>query len=233
MLFLINGPLKEGRGVKVRSERAVTGVLTISSRPTVLRVVRDVLGGSKRLIAGMDGPLGVGVRRLRHCSLVLLSVVVPKVSNFRLYGEVEVLISYPVLFLATGARRGDLMGKLSLKTSSCVSGPFKIVRLQTEVGTRLEERRERRSIQVILKEIYVRVSRGGLLVGSGRLPLAGTRCRVYRFLTGGEKRIFSGRRVLRTIFNFSGRDGSDAVVARVGGVETGFTSCGCAPVGAI
>lgn len=180
------------------------------------------------------GTSSMSVGGLRFCSLVLLSIVVPNASKFRFYGRVEGVMSYPVLFLATGALRRSVLFKLNVNTSSCVAGPFHVRRLHTHITTRLHERGERRRDALSFRpSVEFSLSTGMLCISRRPIPLAGDRCSVYRCLTGGQKRIFAGRRVCRTIFKFSKVNSGSAVSARVGGVHTGLRRFGVDPVDAM
>lgn len=214
-------------------EYVVTAVLVVSSSQPVLRLMGGKLRGSKRAIAVRASATRIPLRKLGKCGLVVLSVVVPSVSKFACYNGVHSLISYPVLFLATGAVRESVASNLKLKTSSCLAGPFHVTRLHTEMRTRLHHRRERQRISLAFSQVGVSLSTGRLLISGVPIPLAGDRCLVYRCLTNGEKRIFSGGRVCRTIFPFCKCNSNSAVSARVGGVESGFRRTNIRPVMAI
>lgn len=211
----------------------VARVLTVSSSQRVLTIVGGTLLQRKCRIATLRSPLRLRRSGLNECRLVLLSIVVPNVSKFSLYHEVHRGISYPVLFLATGARRGSMVAKLNTNKSSCVAGPFKVKRLQTEITTRVQQRGERGARAVYVKRIHFSVRREGVCIRRRRLIFAGTRCAVYRFLTLGRKRMFSGRQVLRRMFKFSKSDGDSTVARRMGGVHTGFRGFKVGPVRAI
>lgn len=75
----------------------------------------------------------------RSFSLFVLSLVLPNVSNFRVYGEVHRGGGAPVLVISTGGSSVSGVEKLKLNTSSCIAGPFSPSRLITEMGTRLTE----------------------------------------------------------------------------------------------
>lgn len=211
----------------------VTTVLVVSSRQTVLRLIGGKLQGSKRFIATCASTTRMPLSGLGECSLVVLSVVVPSMSNFSCYSGVHSLMSYPVLFLATGAVRRSVAFKLNLKTSSCLAGPFHVTRLQTEMGTRLQHRHERQRATVAFSHVGVSLSTGRLQMSGAPITLAGDRCLVYRCLTEGGKRMFSGRRVCRTIFDLRNSDSGSAVSARVGGVQSGLGGLSVRPVTAI
>lgn len=73
-------------------------------------------------------------------SITVLSIVVPNVSNFRIYGRLEGHGNkVKVVVLSTGARRVSGMAKLVLNTSSCIAGPFSPDRLLTEISSLCEE----------------------------------------------------------------------------------------------
>ncbi len=71
-----------------------------------------------------------------HCSLYILSIVVPGGSNFRLTRRVHrVGARVPVVFLATGGLGRSVFSKFGVNTSSCVAGPFSVRRLIFHVRT--------------------------------------------------------------------------------------------------
>lgn len=114
-------------------------VLIISSSRSVMQLVARDLGfrrfGAVRTCSkgGTFCCLGRG-----GVSFIILSVVVPRVSNFRIYQGVEDRCGVPVLLLDTHDESVSGVVKLRVKTSSCVAGPFDVRRLASQVGTRFE-----------------------------------------------------------------------------------------------
>lgn len=78
----------------------------------------------------------------RRFSLFVLSLVLPKMSKFRVYGGVHRVGGAPVLVISTGGSSVSGVHKLKLKTSSCIAGPFSPDRLMTHIGTRLTQCRQ-------------------------------------------------------------------------------------------
>lgn len=68
--------------------------------------------------------------------MLMTSIVVPHVSNFRVMHHVHRSSgTAPMLFLATQSTVGSMMGKFRLKTGSCLGGPFNVRRLVMHLGT--------------------------------------------------------------------------------------------------
>lgn len=134
----------------------------------------------------------------RTFSLVLLSVVLPNQSNFRVYHAVHTAGSVPVLVMSTQRRSVSGVHNLNLNTSSCVIGPFDPGRLMTQIGNRLTQCRRlasHRARHSILHCKSLRVSRDNrhIFIGKGRITLPGGRFRLLLFFTGGPSVIFDGR----------------------------------------
>lgn len=140
-------------------------------------------------------------------SVVLLSLVLPGVSNLRIYQRVHGADSIPVVVLATGSSRVSGILKLRLNTSSCIAGPFSGQRLITHMGTGLEERTSpiitppRRSSagRVGVNTLVVRRSTCVISGHKMRVRLARHRFRLLRCLTGRVNRIVAQRRLLRAM----------------------------------
>lgn len=135
--------------------------------------------------------------------LILLSVVLPKRSKLRVLGGLggsSGAGSVPIVVIATGNSRCSGMMKLSSKTSSCIAGPFNVVRLVSEVGTMLEEDKGRRS-GAGLSINKVDLSAGGRRMGMSKrgIMLALGRFRLLRGLVHGRKVILAESRLLARV----------------------------------
>lgn len=116
-------------------------------------------------------------------SLVLLSIVVPGGSNFRIYERVQGISSVPVVVIATEKRSFRQVVNLSVKTSSCVIGPFSPNRIVTHVQTVLQQLSRassggsRRGL-CIRRGLRVQLSRFVMGITKRRIRLAGGRVRL-------------------------------------------------------
>lgn len=90
------------------------------------------------------------------------------------------------------------MGKLGVKTSSCVLGPFSRRRLLTEVRTILEEARSRRKV-LSFGNLMLGPGSCRLLFRSGRVLLAPGRFTVVKLFLKGQGGIFSESRFVISI----------------------------------
>lgn len=131
-------------------------------------------------------------------SVVISSVLVPRVSKLRLYGRVGDGVSFsrlPLVLLSTGASAKAGVGNLGGNTSMCVRGPFSVRRLGTRVGDILRGERGVRGgfVRSPLRccGLGGRASdRGTLFVGGlGRLVLRGVSSR--RFSVSGVTSSFT------------------------------------------
>lgn len=142
----------------------------------------------------------LGVRRC-DCTLILLSLVLPKVPNRTILRRVQGGKGLPIVILATGSDLSRGMRILADKTSSCVAGPFRVERILTEIRMRLHRgRRGRTRRRRALSFGSVMLGEGAfrIRVTKGVLPgVAGRRFTVLRLLLGGPGRIFDGRSVFR------------------------------------
>lgn len=165
--------------------KLLTSVLVIRSRGGVSGLVRVTLSQRKRgasyIFSNRDY---TSILRGGRFSLVLLSIVLPGVDNFRLVSCVG-NFSAPMVFVATGSSVSSEICKLGLKTSSCVAGPFGVSRLRTEISTMLQECG---GTGAGLDFGSVMVSAGSEVIAGGkmRVSLALGRCRVLLlFMHGG------------------------------------------------
>lgn len=175
----------------MRSRQGVERLLVCALRAA--KFGTEKFNGNGRLV----GTLGRRVPRL-----VLLSVVLPKTSNcavLRRLGDVPSMGSIPMVVIATGRTRFSGMGNLRNKTSSCVAGPFNVVRFITEMGTILEQDTHRgrsgrlRCSRLCLgmKHRRIRCQRRGISLAQGRFRLL--RC----LLRGGKLIVAEGRVLYR------------------------------------
>lgn len=112
----------------VRSRRTVTSLRGSCLRLSKFRI--RVYGEKSAKLAHTLG---------RRFSLVVLSLVLPRISNFSVYERMERRGGAPVVVMSTGGSSVSGVENLKLKTSSCVAGPFDPDRLMTEIGTRVSE----------------------------------------------------------------------------------------------
>lgn len=176
-------------------------MLVTSSRDSVISVLNDFFrDGNFHILPTFGNTRTLGRIRGRP-SVVLLSVGVPKASKLRIYGHVHSRVSYPVLFLATQVRSASGMGNFAINNSSCVIGPFSLIRLRTQIHTRLHQRTQRgfRTRIGFSNSLAVSCSRHYLFFNSGHVNLTGGRFSVIRLLSRDPKRIFSGRQVCRHV----------------------------------
>lgn len=105
----------------------------------------------------------------------------------------------PVVVLATGDDRCSAIMNLSDKTSSCVPGPFHVVRLVSEVHTLLEEARSSNTRRCQAKGLCIYPSERVTAMSGGGMGLALGRCRMLYLLLGGDKAMLSEARLLGRI----------------------------------
>lgn len=174
--------------------RSSVGVSTL--RRSCLRTGSFRIGATTSNVGNLSLTLG------RSFSLILLSVVLPKVSKLGIYAGLERGGSVPVVVMDTGHSSVSGVGKLNFNTSSCVIGPFSPNRLITEIVTRVGECRELASGSRSINSGYraVRVDNLGLsngtehtFISSARLTLAGGRFSLLCFLTTDPSAICDGR----------------------------------------
>ncbi len=140
--------------------------------------------------------------RLRLPSLVLLSVVLPNRSNLSILGGLHsaaTATSLPIVLLATGKDRCSGIINLSDKTSSCIAGPFNVVRLLTQVGTVLHHTRGAgpsvtRRFRV--NRLCMYPTRRTIEIGNDRISLACGRFRLLRLLLRGRSMILAHSQLL-------------------------------------
>lgn len=107
------------------------------SGPSVLTFIEGRLAARCSILATVGKVRTLTTLSGRCIGLIIDSMVVPRVSNFRLYGAVGSSLDcdrVPIMLLATGAGVRSGVRKLRLKTSTCVRGPFSIRCLLTGVS---------------------------------------------------------------------------------------------------
>lgn len=130
---------------------------------------------------------GTGTKR---CSVVLLSLVLPGVSNLRMYRRVHRFSGIPVVVLATGKRSVSGVLNLRCKTSSCIAGPFGVLRIGTHVGTVVHHTNDGRSGRrgtgaIRIKRLGLSYRKHHMFVSKGRVGLATGRFSILRLLMFG------------------------------------------------
>lgn len=196
------------KGARFWEKVGVGGVLMMSSRGPVSSVVGFGLAGrncSIRATCSNRRTLG-RIRRISP-SLVVLSLVLPGVSNLRITHRIHGARSVPVVVIATGSTRVSGILNLRVNTSSCIAGPFSGHRLITHIGTGLEHRttitgtapRRRGSSSVRVNDLAVRPRTCIISGGNRGVRLARHRFRLLCCLTGRVNRIVAHRRLLRAI----------------------------------
>lgn len=129
----------KGRGTRVIALTRANGsiVLVIRSRGSVHRFVTHRLTRACRILRTRGKGMTLSLIHGGAIGLVVDSIVVPVVSNFRLYGRVGGSIGIdrvPFVLLATRRGLRSHLGKLGSKTSTCVRGPFSVRLLATRIN---------------------------------------------------------------------------------------------------
>lgn len=193
-------------GMRAGGRSGAVGVLVISSSGSVIRLLDVCIGGRNcrirhtcgkgRTVAG----LGAGP----SVNLVVLSVVVPRVSNLTIIERIEGSDRVPMLVLSTGASSLSGVRNLVRNTSSCIAGPFGPLRIVTHIGSLLHH--DRRSIggsrpsRVRVNPLVVGgSSRRIRAIANGSVRLATLRFNVLCLLTDRPGEMFSTSRVFRHI----------------------------------
>lgn len=194
------------------------GVLVISSIVSGILLLGILLAGRGFTVTATDGKQRT-LRRIRGRgpSLILLSMVVPSVDNFRMtrrLGSGPGATSVPVVFLATLGDATSVIGKFRINTGSFVSGPFGGRRLVVHIARRVSlmttgqlvldgARRLRHAVtkhsglcSIVTRSLHSPVKSVGVILGVLvlGLPSRGVNTRVCRLLavTGRAARsIFS------------------------------------------
>lgn len=182
-------------------ENSIVGLFILRSSTTVKVNLSCSLGGRKCSMA-ITGGIGSTCRVLggRAFSLCVLSLALPSNDNCSMYHRVGGSNSFPMVFLATCSSRIGIIVNLSLKTSSCVSGPFEVGRLLTEVGDILHECDGSSPSKIMdINSVGMGAGRTGICGGNTRVVLATVRCGLLLVFVGGEKGILSERHLLRSV----------------------------------
>lgn len=132
-VFCRPGPTTTGAVLIVRSRTRAHGVFLGYLRFRKFRTLKTDSNAAKMTLT-----------RRRRPSLMIYSVVVPSVSNCKILSTLHGApraTTVPLVFLATGIAVTSLHQNVSLKTSSCLAGPYAIRRFLTTVGAHLRHRR--------------------------------------------------------------------------------------------
>lgn len=179
----------------------VCGMLMYSSRGSVMSTVDVCLADSNCRMVPTQGKLRtLSVMGRGSIRLILVSVVVPIVSNVRTVIRVEGVSGIPIVLLATGDRSASGMLKLAIKTSSCIAGPFGPMRLRTEIGSRVEEcvllnTNGADTKGLMVNNVRLSSGSGAIAISNRTTGLAHARCSVLGLLVRRPNRICSPGRV--------------------------------------
>lgn len=176
-------------------------VCVIRSSASVERLRSCTVGDDKCRIRDFnrDGDF-FGTYATRVPRLMVLSIVLPsfsKLSILRGVHESTIAGGIPIVLIATGKDRVSGIGNLSVNTSSCVAGPFSILRLVSEIHTVLHEYSisSERSMVGLNRVIFS--SSGRVMADyNRRYGLAFGRCRLLGCLLGGGKVTLAHRGVV-------------------------------------
>lgn len=175
-------------------------MLVVRSRREITRLLGEKLRRSNcRIIITFSKVVKLQVFGSGAFRLVVSSVVLPGLSNFRLSGRVEgVGPTVPVLVLATLKSASSGLRKFSTNTSSCVIGPFSFERLGTHVGmllghsTRGVQRMPRR---LVCTSLGVGLGDGAMCEGRYRVGLSPGRCGLLICVMRGTRHMLDHMRV--------------------------------------
>lgn len=177
-------------------------MLVISSRRHVQELLGLCLRGSNcRATRTRSNAATIRVVLGGRCSLILLSVVLPKVANVRMTGIIHGRGRVPVVVVATHNRRGGHMRNFLSKTSSCVIGPFDPERIVLHITTVLGQAgpSRSRSDAVRCPVLGVFPSTEGILMSRITVGLAPGRFRLLLCLSGSPRGVFAERILLGRI----------------------------------
>lgn len=118
-----------------------TQLLITSSRPAVLSLLyADLQRTNFRIITTHSNSRSLDLTHRRQPSILVLSIVVPKRSNFRIMSALHNRkLGTPILFLATHSTATSGMQNLAINNSSCIAGPFDLSRIRTHIHTLLHQ----------------------------------------------------------------------------------------------
>lgn len=132
-------PVAPSMGIMV--DRSRCAILIISSIISGILLLGILLAGRGFGIVATNGKGRTLSRTIgTHPSLVLLSIVVPRVGNFRItrqLGTSPRARRVPVVFLATLGAATSVIGNFGMNTGSFVSGPFGGRRLIVHIARRV------------------------------------------------------------------------------------------------
>lgn len=158
------------------SSKGEISVLITRSGATLQSCLQDTLRGQCG-ISATQGKRRTCYRTVgRRPSLILASVIVPKVSKVRLYhgvGRGSQASTVKIVLLATRGLRGCRMSKCHIKTSTCMTGPFSLRILFSHVSGLITQRGgvrggDRPVGRVPVSRITIRGSRSLFLIGYAR-----------------------------------------------------------------
>lgn len=137
-------------------------------------------------------------------STILLSVVLPSASNLTVVHHLHtshLATAIPVVVLATGSARLSGIVTLSNNTSSCLAGPFSLVRLTDHYHTLLHHNNVIGRTDSILdiNSVILSPDRHRIAITNRPLGLALHRFSLLRCLVHGPNIIFAHRSLLRDI----------------------------------
>lgn len=121
----------------LRRGPTTSAVLLIRSGRRLLTLVIHLLRNGCRVLGTTGKARTLRVLTGRRISLVISSIVVPRVSNVRLYHQIGARFRayrVPLVLLATGADSRSRIRKCRSKTSNCVYGPLHLSILFTGVS---------------------------------------------------------------------------------------------------
>lgn len=169
-------------------------MLIISSRTEVERVVEGCTRFRNfRIRRTISNVRTVRVYHGRSFSLVVVSIVVPRLSNFSTYERVEGFGGAPVVVLSTENRRCSGVRNFRLNDSSCIIGPFSPGRLVVHIGTMVGHSRNTRGRSGIggsmfaCRNLSISFSTEVIAVSNGEVRVAPGRCRLFFCVMGGGK----------------------------------------------
>lgn len=164
---------------------------------------------------------------LCRCSYILLSLVLPNNGNLSVLHSVQGRHGpMNIVVMSTGSSLNSGIGKLRVNTSSCLTGPFRLPRLDVHVCTVVHHGRFTTGGVLRDGKMQVSLLGGSTMIGRAPVRLAGSRCRLLLFFVKGGSHIVSGDTVTRRLDNrvTSVVSGRSFICARVGGLGTGLTT---------
>lgn len=179
----------------------LVGVLLMRSSTGLHRIARHSLRG-RHCIIRVTTSCHATLRGVRSCSCsyVLLSVVLPSNDNLSLLrGLGRVRGQRGIVVLSTGSSVRSGMLKLRLKTSSCLPGPFRLIRLGTHVGDIVHHRRRNKRGDVGCKGVRVFPSGCKIAMTKGGLRLGHGRCSVLICFVGHPNELIGGDALTRSM----------------------------------